>query len=524
MNWKTTILGLSALIALCGAIAIQVLDMNQVITSVGWALTGALFLAWSLFNRVPLKNFLMHKSTRYGANMALVIFLILGILVFLNVLAKDHPWRKDVTRTGTNTLSEQSQKIVKGLTQDVKAYFFTASAEKDKGEDLLKRYSYLSKHFTYEFVDVERKPTQAAAMGVKRKGVVVLTLGENKKVSVDQPTEENLTNGLIKLLRSNEVSVYFTTGHEEHPLDGDKDPLGFSNLKGELTKQGYTVKELNLFSEGKIPADAALVVVGGPKKTFFPKELEILGAWIKDGGHALLAMDLDVAESGLGKGSRQIADLLKPYGVQVMNQMLVDPTSKVANVEPQVLLGFSGSKEHAITKDFAHSASVANFLFPLTTYMVRDEKAPTEITPLVNTTAQAWAESDWASLKKGSASYDPATDHQGRMDLGYAIEGRKPEGQNQPSARAVKIVAFADAVFATNNLIDKVSNRDLVLNSIAWLADEGRFISIRPNEDPDALKQYNNSVLNFILLLTVFFIPLILIGVGTVVWWRRSKL
>ena len=175
-------------------------------------------------------------------------------------------------------------------------------------------------------------------------------------------------------------------------------------------------------------------------------------------------------------------------------------------------------------RSFAHSSVVANFLFPLTAYLRKDEKAANSITPLVNTTPQAWAESDWASLKRGKVTFDKGQDHQGQMDLAYAVEGKKPEGQSQPSARALKVAVFANAIFASNNLLDKVGNRDLILNAISWLADEDRFLSIRAKEDPDALKPYSNNLINLILLLSVFLIPISLIGAGTFVWWRRSKL
>ena len=69
-----------------------------------------------------------------------------------------------------------------------------------------------------------------------------------------------------------------------------------------------------------------------------------------------------------------------------------------------------------------------------------------------------------------------------------------------------------------------MGNRDLILNSIAWLADEDKFISIRAKEDPDAINHFNDLVLSLILLVTIFLVPLGLIGVGTFVWWRRSKL
>jgi ABC-type uncharacterized transport system involved in gliding motility auxiliary subunit len=522
---RSTILGIATLLALCGAFALQFLYVNEYVSLAAWGITLLLAATWVALDRVRVAQFLTRKSTRYGANVALVLFLVLGILVFVNMLAKQHSWRKDFTRTGANTLGEQSQKIVGGLTQDVTAYYFQSLAEKDRGEDVLKRYSYLNKHFKFEFVDVDRYPTRAAAMGVKRKNAVILTLGNSqKKVSVTEPSEEQLTNGLIKLLRSAEVSVYFLAGHDEHPLAGESEALGYSQLKAELEKAGYTVKELNLVGSGKIPSDAAVLVVGGPKKAFYPKELDVIGAWMKDGGHTVLAFELDLAESGLAKGSRQLADVLKPFGVNVMNQMLVDPLSQAAKVDVSSILGFADSTTHPISKDFPRSKIAANFLFPLTTYLTVTPAPALTVSPLVHTTEQAWAESDWASLKQGSASYDERTDHRGRMELAFAVEGQKPEGQSQPSARGVKFVVFANANFATNTMLDKAGNRDLFLNAVAWLADEDRFISIRPKEDPDALKQFNSNAISMVLLVTIFLIPLLLLAVGIYVWLRRSKL
>lgn len=525
MNFRTNILGIAAFLALCCAIVLQVIYLNPAANYAAWGVTVALFAAWAAFNQKALLGFLTRKSTRTGANLSLVIFLVLGILVFVNVLSKEYSWRKDITRSGANSLSAQTLKVLEELPQDVRVMHFNKFQMKDKAEALLKNYSYRSKKFKYEFIDVDRQPTLTTAMGVKANETVVLSLGENgKKVPVEGVTEEKITNGLIKLLKQKEQVVYFTVGHGEHPYDTEAEPLGFGLFRGELVKQGYVVKELNLFSEGKIPGDASLIIVGGPKTAFFPKELEVLGNWLKAGGRSMLMVDLDISENGLAKGSRQIAELLKPFGVTLQNQMLVDPTSRAANVEPQVLLGFSATKNHVITKDFAHSQQVANFLFPLTSHMIVDPNSSFQITPLVVTTAQAWAESDWASLKSGRVSFDKATDYQARMNLAAAIEAKKPEGAKEASPGAVKLVVFADALFAANNMLDKVGNRDLALNAVAWLSDDERFISIRATEDQDRIRQFNNNTLNLVLLVTVFLIPALTILAGVAVWWRRSKL
>ena len=45
-----------------------------------------------------------------------------------------------------------------------------------------------------------------------------------------------------------------------------------------------------------------------------------------------------------------------------------------------------------------------------------------------------------------------------------------------------------------------------------------------PKEDNDSIRQFNNSIVSLILLGTIFVLPLLLVGTGTLVWWRRSKL
>lgn len=492
------------------------------------SLAAAAAGAWATLNWKTLLRFFTQKSTRHGANLAFVVFLVLGILVFVNVLAKQYNWRKDVTRSSSNSLSPQTLKILGDLKQDVKVMYFNSINEKERTEPLFKNYEYNSKHFKYEFVDTVRRPTITQTMEVKRNDTVVLSLeGTNKRVKIDGSTEEKITNGLIKLLQSKEQAIYFLTGHNERSFDNAEDALSYTNVKLELEKQGYTVKQVSLVQEGKIPADAAALVIAGPKAAFYPKELELLAAWIKGGGHLLLAVDLDPAVSGLSKGSQQAAELVKPYGITIPGEMLVDPLSSAANVEPQVLLGFSGSKDHPVTRDFPHSAVAANFFMPLTASVNVNAVEGFTVTPLVKSSAQAWAESDWQTLKSGSARFQAGSDRKGPMDIAVAVEptpsAAAKEGEAPPAA-GPRLAVFANSTFGANSVFDKVGNRDLFLNSVAWLAGNEQLISIRAKEDNEGIKAFNAGVLNLVLVVSVFLLPLALVGAGVFVWLRRSKL
>lgn len=522
MKRISNILGISAILTFTGTLVLFVGGVNELIVNSLWTISVLFASGWAFFNRAAILSFLVAKKTRRGANLSLVIFLVFGIVVSVNILGKEHHWRKDLTRSSRNSLSPQTLKILRELPQEVKAEYFNVLQDKDRGDTALKSYAYNSNKFKYEFVDTIRRPTFTQSSGVKRNDTVVLSLtSTNKRVIVDSATEEKITNGLIKLLRAKDQTVYFTTGHGERALDSS-DALGFSLMKAELEKQGFAVKEVNLVAEGKIPADAASLVVAGPKTGFFPKELDILSAWLKAGGHALFAVELDPAENGLTKGSRQVAELLKAFGLDVQSRMLVDPTSRLANVEPQVLLGFASGKTHAITRDFAQRANAANFLFPLTTYITAAESPAFTLTPLVKTSANAWAESDWESLKRGAVSFQDGQDFKGEMNLAYSLEPKKAETGSEP-AKGPRIVVFGTVNFIANTLVDKVGNRDLILNSLAWLSSDEQFISIRPKEDEDSLKSVSENTVMVVLLITIFLAPLAVVVAGVVVWARRSR-
>ena len=72
--------------------------------------------------------------------------------------------------------------------------------------------------------------------------------------------EEDLTNALMKIVKGEKKTIYFTQGHGEKNLD-DNERTGYSNAKGALEKENYVVKTVNLVQEQKVPDDAAALVI-----------------------------------------------------------------------------------------------------------------------------------------------------------------------------------------------------------------------------------------------------------------------
>lgn len=528
MNSIKNILGFSVLIAGAVAMVVNLLLPDQAFVVSGLLIFAALAAAaWLALSYRAVIVFVTKKSTRNGANLAFVIFLVLGILTFVNILAKQYNWRKDMTRVGSLSLSPQTVKLLSELDQDVRIYHFAGAMsderERQRQDTLFKNIQYYSKRVKFESVDPDRRPTLAQSLGVKRKDTVVLQLGDSaKRISVEGSTEEKVTNGLIKLLKTKDQTVYFTVGHDERDLGGAaEDPYAYSALKSEIEKQGYAVKELSLINEGKVPADAAALVVAGARSEFFPKELEAISAFVQSGGRALIAVDVDVRAGGLAKGSRQLAPLLKPFGVSLHEELLVDPISTQAKLDSQILFGFVATYTHPILRDFPSSnrGIVPNFQFPLTGYLTHEKLPGVTVTPLVQSSPSAWAESDWASIKTGVVRLDKDKDHQGIMHLAYSIERAKENERGQ------RLAIFATSHFAGNGNIEKKHNRDLFLNSLAWVCDDDKLLSIRARDEGAADRiDAAPRAMTLVFGVTVIVLPLTLVILGIVVWRRRRKL
>src|SRR5262249_24959898 len=154
--------------------------------------------------------------------------------------------------------------------------------------------------------------------------------GEPPKVEkVLDAEEEKLTNALVKITRSGKRVVYVLKGHGEREI-GNSDRGGFSQAKDQMEKANYEVKDLVLARETKLPDDASLVIVPGPRTDLFPQELDTLDAYIGRGGKVFF-MTTPFQAVGLAK-------YLQKYGVMVDDDVVIElnPIGQLFGVGPLV--------------------------------------------------------------------------------------------------------------------------------------------------------------------------------------------
>lgn len=117
------------------------------------------------------------------------------------------------------------------------------------------------------------QPSSTRLYDIRAVNTIVLE-GYGRSHTVRTPSEEGITNGLIRLSRDETHMCYWVTGHGERLFHGGSG-RDFSMLREAMEKENFRFEELSLMTRD-IPEDASIVVVAAPEKPLFPEEIESL--------------------------------------------------------------------------------------------------------------------------------------------------------------------------------------------------------------------------------------------------------
>jgi ABC-type uncharacterized transport system involved in gliding motility auxiliary subunit len=332
-----------------------------------------------------------------------------------------------------------------------------------------------------------------------------------ESTNITDPTEENVTNAMIKLTKATRKNIYFLTGHGEPKLDDRENTQGYAAAKEALENENYQVQELLLSTQERVPAEASLLIIASPQKPLLEHEVRVIEGYLKNGGRLLVLLPSSGGESL--KGS------LNGWGVEIGDDLVVDQVIRLfagpsLGVEPIVE---TYNAAHPITRDFKERT-----LFP----MVRSVSASSspkqgaEVTSLVQTSPTSWAEKDLTGIfKQGRASLGPE-DKKGPVSIGVAVMANlKKIGVDKSGD--TKMVVLGTADFANNRFINIYFNRDFFLNATNWLVGQEELISIRPRAIRSSRIQLTENEGTLVFYLSFLILPEILLIIGLSVWWKR---
>jgi ABC-type uncharacterized transport system involved in gliding motility auxiliary subunit len=449
------------------------------------------------------------RQTRYVAYATLYIVIALAVVTVANVLADRYDKSYDATANKRYSLSDQTKKVVKGLKQDATITYFAQDSQFGTAKDKLDMYANLSPKVHVVYVDPDKKPLVATQAGFKSLNTAIVQIGANKN-EAKSISEEDLTGAIIRDLKNTARTVCFVTGSGEHQID-DSGRSGYSRLKDLIAKDDYQGKSIDLLQKAEVPSDCTVVVVGGPRGDYQQPEVDALKKYVEDGGRALILLDppLKVGREEIGDND-PLTSLLGSWGVTPNKDLILDfnPVGQLAGLGPQVAL-VTRYDSHPIVNEMKGTATG----FPLSRSLATKNADKTTVEKLFDS-----SESSLSTTKLDSDRIDPSDPKNKKGPLTIAAAGTYKTGKENSQGR---FVVVGSSLWAANSFLPFNGNRDLALNTINWLSSDEDLISIRPKEPEDRKLTMTRAQVRWVGITSLFLIPLLVIGTGLSVWWRR---
>jgi ABC-type uncharacterized transport system involved in gliding motility auxiliary subunit len=361
--------------------------------------------------------------------------------------------------------------------------------------------------FDYQFMDPDSNPVLVKQLGITGDGKILLQLGDNKEI-VTTASEQELTNGLIRLLNPDKPVLYFLTGDGEHDTENSGDS-SYTRVRRVLESKNYVVNTLNLQAQNAIPDDARALVIAGPLVPLTENSLTLIKDYLSNGG-SLLVLANPVPLTQFDNQTDLLAEYLaSDWGITLDNDIVADPNSPSSPffaVAAQYAM-------HPITEKMQGIAAI----FPLSrSITVNAENTSVTPTALVLTLDQAWGETDFSALEEQQVlEFNEEVDLPGPMVLAVAAENITADS---------RVVVFGSSSFAQDSYFDFSGNGDMFVNTIDWLAEKESLIGLTENQATTRTFTPPGS-LQFILTIAsvVCVIPLAIIGAGAYAWIMRRR-
>ncbi len=458
--------------------------------------------------------------------LALVLILI-SVFILINLLFINLDITPiDFTAEKLYTLSDESKEQVGKVEQNVTLYFFGYD-EEDAAVTLAKQYHETNDKITIQLINTSERPDLAAQYGVSTNSQLVAVQSSQRYKIIDSSemytfdsstyqtidiTEQKLTNAILDVTVAQKPQIYFLTGHGEYGIDSSE-PM--EQLKVYIENDVNDVNSLDLLTSD-MPETCDVLVIANPTSDFTDLETEKIQNYINNGGNIMWLQDPYAFTQPQGELTN-VNKILSQFGISFSNGVVCEQSSSNMLVNSPDLI-IPKMTYNDIVKDLYTDGMIA-LLDAGRITNVSDE----ELTNL-GVTASPFLQSTDESFYRENINSDVTTkldsDEEGPFILGEILT--KTIDDDTKST----LVAYSNALFATNYTIQLSNsigtpitirqNKDIVLNTIAYLSDREDAIRIRKDIGIVTFETATEEE-NQIVLWTIFGIPVLIIIAGMIV-------
>jgi ABC-type uncharacterized transport system involved in gliding motility auxiliary subunit len=450
---------------------------------------------------------LVSRRGRFGVGAIVKLSLFSGIILLVNAISVGTYHRFDFTGLAQFTLTSQTKTVLEELDKPVEVVNFYSPlvpvAVPDYARNLLAEYQNYSDLLTVRDIDPDLNPDQARQYEVGQLGAtygvtVFRSEGGQRRVygpQISVEAEHAFTSAILEVTGARQKKVYFLMGHGEGDIAAE-----YNSARSGLRDNLFKVDTLDLLRTPRVPNDAAVIIIAGPRKPLGDAELAILDAYLVEGGRMFVLLNPNPMEG--------IKQFLYDRWMTFEAGTVVDDSSHV-----------SPSKDTPLVPRTRSQFGLTDTYFPGVTAVFAQENIPdnVELLPLVWTSPESWLETEFVSGEE--PGFDGEADRKGSFAIGVTVSING--GDRADGSKETRLVVMGDSDFASNRHFRNGGNSGLFLTSVNWLAAGEDIISVDRKVLPLRQLILDPEEARFLHLSSIGLLPLLLLLAGGYMWWRR---
>ncbi len=444
---------------------------------------------------------------QYRIQSGVFVVLFLALLGVLAWLSERHSLVFDLSAGQRNSLSQESERLLAAIEQPLEVTLFVSPINETKPllEALFERYAQLQTNIRYRSVNPDLVPELLRKHDIRYDGEVLLSY-QGREEKLTQVSESTVSSAIQRLLRQGERWLVFVEGHgERHPHREANHDL--SLLAGQLASRGYRIESLALMQAASIPDNTSVLVLASPRIPLLPGEVELLRAWVEEGGNLLWLADPGQAGDGLEL-------LFDDLAIGHLPGIIVDPNSQLMGLDRIDFALIGDYPRHPVTHGVASLS-----LFPgarALEYHGGDEWLSQVF---LQTDSRSWNEI--GELRGEIRRGDDDDESAGPLTIGLTLARSRHDEDGELVEQRVAVIGDAD--FLSNRYLGNGSNLEIGLNLFNWLSHDDNLIAISPRPAPDTRLDLSPTHQILIALAFLFGLPLALVASGLRIWLKRRK-
>lgn len=468
------------------------------------------------------------RSFRVGgysvAATAIVIAIAIAVNLFVNALPATLT-QFDTTANQLFTISEQTEKLVSGLEEEVTIYWVVRSGYEESYVDtLLDQYKALSDQIKVVKKDPDVSPgfTQQYTSYVTDNSLIIESGEKSRYVDyndifvLDYESyyyygetiwsfcgESEVTSAIDYVISEDLPKIYMLTGHGESGMA--------ATFATAVEKENIETENLSLLTEERVPDDADALLIYSPQRDISEEETAKIKEYLANGGKLILISD--PPQDG---DLTNLESIMSYYGIVASEGVVVEGNQNYYFWgRPYYLLPELNS--HTITSPLISEGYYVLLPIAQGLNVIDTGNALITATELLTTSDSAFSK---------IAGYDLQTYEKETGDLPgpFALAVHASEELDDGIYSDVIWVSSASLLDEQTNELVSGGNQDFFLNMLSYLCEpEESNISIHAKSLTTEYLTMDSGTASILTILIVGVIPVAYLTVGIVIWVRRKR-